>query len=87
MKPGEQALKPPFVAEGEKKSVYRQSTETFVEMWNIVEKDEVVKLRVNVEYEEHEVREKRVREEETEEKKRFFEGSEQRRLFFTVELL
>ena len=85
--PGEQALKPPFVAEGEKRSVYRQSAETFEKMWRIIEEEEGLKLKIHVEYEEREAREARVHEEKTEEKKKFFKGSEQRRLFFTIEIL
>lgn len=84
---GEHELKPPFVAEGERKTVYRQSTETFTEMWRIVERDEGVELKVNVVYDEQNDRDARAKEEETEEKKKFFSGPQQRRLFFTVEVL
>ena len=80
-------MKPPFVAEGERRTVYRQSAETFTEMWRIVEKDEGVELKVNVEYDEQNDRDMRAKKEEAEEKKKFFNGPEQRRLFFTVEVL
>lgn len=36
--PGEQVVKPPLVPEGELMIVYRQSKETFVEMWRVVER-------------------------------------------------
>ena len=84
---GEQVLRPPFAAEGERKTVFRQSTETFTEMWRIVERDEGVGLKAMVEYEEQSGRDRRTQLEEAEEKKKFFTGSEQRRLFFTVEIL
>lgn len=86
-KPGEQVMKPPFVAEGEHKSVFRQSAETFKEMWKKVEQDEEVRLKVEVVYDDQEDRERRRKEEEAEGKKKFFSGSEQRRLFFTVEVV
>lgn len=85
--PEEHVLKPPFVAEGEHKTVYRQSKETFTEMWKIVEKDEDVKLRIQVQYDEQKDRELRAKEEETGEKNKFFSGQHQRRLFFTIEIL
>ena len=84
---GEQIIKPPFVAEGEHKSVFRQSVETFTEMWKIVEQDEGIRLKVDVVYDDQEERETREKEEEALGKKKFFSGSEQRRLFFTVEMV
>lgn len=84
---GEQVLKPPFAAEGERKTIYRQSMETFTEMWRIVERDEGVGLKVNVVYDEQNDRDMRAKEEESGEKKKFFSGPQQRRLFFTVEVL
>ena len=86
-KPGEQVLKPPFVAEGEHKSVFRQSADTFTEMWKIVEQDEGVRLEVDVIYDDQEERERRMKEEEAEGRKRFFSGLEQRRLFFKVQVV
>ena len=85
--PGEQAIKPPFVAKGEHKSVFRHSLETFREMWKIVEQDEGVHLKVDVEYDDREDRERRRKEEDAEGKRKFFVGPEQRRLFFTVEVV
>lgn len=84
---GEHFLKPPFVAEGRQKSVYRQSMETLTEMWRIVERDEGIRLKVDVVYDEQNDRDTRAKEEETGEKKKFFSGPQQRRLFFTVEIL
>jgi SAM-dependent methyltransferase len=85
--PEEHVLKPPFVAEGEYKTVYRQSQETFTDMWKMVEKDEDVKLRIQVQYDEHKDRELRAKEEDTGEKNKFFSGQHQRRLFFTIEIM
>lgn len=84
---GEHVLKPPFVAEGEHKTVYRQSLETFTDMWKIVEKDEDVKLKIQVQYDEEKDRELRAKEEETGGKNKFFSGQHQRRLFFTIEIV
>lgn len=86
-KSGEQVLKPPFVGEGEHKSVFRQSAETFTEMWKIVEQDEGIRLKVEVEYDDQQERERRMKEEAAEGKKKFFSGSEQRRLFFKVHVV
>ena len=83
---GEQIIKPPFVAEGEHKSIFRQSVETFTEMWKIVEQDEGIRLKVDVVYGnkvEWETREK----EEAMGKKKYFSEPEQRRVFFTVEMV
>lgn len=85
--PGEQVVKPPLVAEGEQKSIYRQSKETFEEMWRVVGREEGVELRVEVVYDDQADREKRAEEERTGGKKKFFSGVEQRRLFFTVEIV
>ena len=84
---GEHIIKPPFVAEGEHKSVFRQSVETFTEMWKVVEQEEGIPLKVNVVYDDQEERETRENEEKALGKKKFFSGSEQRRLFFTVEVV
>ena len=85
---GEQTIKPPYVAEGEQKSVFRQSAETFMEMWKIVEQDEGIRLKVDVVYDDQEERKTRQKMDEALGKKKFFSGGpEQRRLFFTVELV
>ena len=83
----EHVMKPPYVDEGERKTIYRQSKESFTEMWKIVEKDEGVELKVNVVYEEQDDRDRRAKEEEAGEKKRFFSGPDERRLYFTIEVL
>lgn len=85
--PGELVLKPPHVAVGEEKSVYRHSKETFLDMWKIVGSDEGLELDVRVEYDDQQARERTAKEEESGGGKWFFSGSEQRRLFFTIETL
>lgn len=85
--PGEHVLKPPFAVEGQWKTVYRHSQQTFTEMWKLVEKDESTQLKIQVQYEEQKDRILRVKEGEIGEKQNFFTGEEQRRLFFTIELL
>lgn len=80
-KPGEHVLKPPFVAEGEHKSIYRQSRETFRTMWEEIGQDLGVKLDIWAEYEETKDEGQKGDEE------KFFTGDEQRRLFFVVERL
>lgn len=85
--PEEHVLKPPFVAEGEHKTVYRQSQDTFTDMWKTVGRDEDVELRIQVEYDEHQDRELRAKEEDAGGKNKFFSGQHQRRLFFTVEIV
>lgn len=85
--PGELVLKPPYIAVGEEKSVYRHSKETFLDMWKIVGSDEGLELDVRVEYDDQQALERRAKEEESGERKSFFSGPEQRRLFFTIETL
>ena len=87
IQPGEQTLKPPFVAEGEHKSIFRQSVETFAEMWKIVEQDEGIRLKVDVVYGDKVEWETREKEEDAMGKKNYFSEPEQRRLFFTVEMV
>ena len=81
---GELQLKPPIVAEGEKRTLFRQSKETFRQMWETVGADEGVRLEIEVEYDAQEEQEARTREEQEGGKKKFFSGSDQRRLFFTI---
>ena len=81
---GDFRLKPPIVAEGEERTLFRQSLETFKQMWETVGCDEGVQLTIEVEYDDDKDREARAREEQEGGKKKFFSGSEQRRLFFTV---
>ncbi|KAL6714990.1 hypothetical protein ACLMJK_007250 [Lecanora helva] len=83
--PGELVLKPPVVAEGEKKSIYRHDLETFKEMWRDVERDENIQLDVQVVYGDQKVRDVLSEEEERGERAFFFkQDSSQRRLFFTI---
>lgn len=79
-KPGEQILFPPFVKSGEHKSVFRQSRETFVQMWEGVGKDKGIPLKVWAEYEAAQPKGDGEKKDE-----KFFTGDEQRRLFFVVE--
>ena len=78
VKPRDFPLKPPFVKEGEKRSVYRHSVETFREMWVEVAVAEKVKLDIWVEYEETaDARGKGGG-------KTIFEGEDNRRFFFLL---
>ena len=77
-------VKPPIVAEGEEKTLFRQNLETFQQMWETVGADEGVQLKIEVEYDDQQEREVRAREEQEGGKQKFFSGSEERRLFFTV---
>ncbi|KAI4114673.1 MAG: hypothetical protein LQ338_007971 [Usnochroma carphineum] len=86
--PGELVLKPPFVAEGEERSIYRHSVETFLDMWKEVEKELGVKLETKVDYDDPEGRKTLAEEEKSGERSFFFKQSvEQRKLFFTVGIL
>ena len=71
--PGAQHIKPPFCAEGEHKYLFRQSVETFTQMWKIVEQDEGIRLKVDVVYGDQE--------EES------FSRPDRRRLYYTVEMV
>lgn len=79
-KPGEQNLVPPFVKPGEHKSVFRQSRETFTQMWEGAGKDKGIPLKIWAEYEAVQPKVEGGTKEE-----KFFTGDEQRRLFFVVE--
>ncbi|KAI4236487.1 MAG: hypothetical protein LQ349_002514 [Xanthoria aureola] len=85
--PGEIRLKPPMVAEGEEKTLYRHSLETFTRMWEEVGKDQGVKLDIWVAYDDEADWKLRVEEEKARGRDRFFAGPTQRRLFFTVTVL
>lgn len=81
---GDIHLKPPIVAEGEDRTIFRQSLETFTQMWETAGRDEGVQLKIEAEYDDQKDREARAKEEQEGGKQKFFSGSEQRRLFFTV---
>ena len=87
-KAGEFHLKPPLVAEGESRTLFRHSKETFEQLWKTVADKEDVRLKIQVEYDDPQDREARAREEQERGKKQFFSGlnsgSEQRRLYFTI---
>ncbi|MCJ1347442.1 hypothetical protein MMC31_005667, partial [Peltigera leucophlebia] len=73
--PREHVLKPPFAAEGEYKTIYQQSDETFIEMWRVVGREAGRELKIEVVYDDQEHRD------------RYFSGPEQRLLLFTVEVV
>ena len=81
---GELVLKPPFVAEGEERTVFRQNIDTFARMWEEVGEEEGARLSIQVVYDDQADRERRAKEEQGDGKAKFFSGSTQRRLFFTV---
>ena len=81
---GELVLKPPFVAEGEERTVFRQNIDTFTRMWEEVGEEEGARLSIQVVYDDQADRERRAKEEQGDGKAKFFSGSTQRRLFFTV---
>lgn len=72
-------LKPPLVAEGEERSVWRHSMETFREMWEEVGREVGVKLDIWVEYD-------RTRDERAEAPKNTsaFAGEDYRRFQFLI---
>ncbi len=84
---GEQGVRPPFVAEGEEKTVFQHSVESFKEMWRVVERDEGVGLRVEVVYEDEEKRERRARGATSMGRQDILPASDLRMLFFTVEVV
>lgn len=75
--PREFQLRPPFVAPGEVKTVYRHSTETFRKMWTEVGTEESANLDIWVEYEDK----------KGGGGKTFFGGDDNRRFFFLIKLL
>ena len=81
---GDFHLKPPVVPEGEEKTLFRHNLETFRRMWETAGIEEDLRLKIEVEYDDQKDRKERIREEQEEGKKKFFSGSDQRRLFFTV---
>lgn len=89
VRPGEHWLAPPFVKPGERRSVFRQSRETFVEMWEEVGRGKGVAVRVWAEYEEGRAEGEgdgnRQKDKDKDKEERFFTGDEQRRLYFVVE--
>lgn len=84
--PREYVLKPPMVAEGEHKTMYLHSDNTFIEMWRVVGREAGRVLKIEVVYDDQDDRDMRAKEEQMG-KKRFFSEAEQRFLFFTVEVV
>lgn len=81
---GELILKPPLVAEGQERTVYRHSMDTFTKMWEEVGRHEGLDLKIEVVYDEQADRDLREKEAQEEGKHSFFSGSTQRRLYFTI---
>jgi FMN phosphatase YigB (HAD superfamily) len=81
-------LKPPLCEPGEHKVVFRHSRETLIEMWERVAKRIGVKVKVWLEYDQDEIREREKgtkEDKDWEKKNRFFVGDDERRILFWVE--
>jgi SAM-dependent methyltransferase len=91
VKPEEFTVKPPLCEPGEHKVVYRHSKETMKDMWTRAGMMIDMSLDVKTEYDEEErmAREKGRLEKgpEWEARQRFFTGSDERRIFFTISRL
>lgn len=83
---GEVVLKPPFVAEGEEGTVFRQNIDTFTRMWEEVGKEEGIQSKTQVVYDDQADRERRA-EEQAGAKDKVFTGATERRLYFTVSIV
>ena len=79
----EQELKPPFVPEGVKRSVFIQSKETFERLWDEVRKDTGVAVKVWAEYEDGETESKKANEKGA---GNIFGTSEQKLLWYMIEI-
>lgn len=87
MEPGERVLKPPFAVEGQRRTIFRQSRESFTEMWHTVGREVDVKLKVKVEYDG--LGDKGAYAKEaggSKDKDGFFTGKSERRLFFIIQV-
>ncbi|KAI9876369.1 MAG: hypothetical protein M1830_006663 [Pleopsidium flavum] len=80
----EQVLKPPFVPEGVKRSVFMHSKESFGRLWDEVKKDTRVEVKVWAEYEEGESESKEANEQGA---GNLFGNSEQKLLWYMIEML
>ena len=74
MKPGEQILKRPLVVE--ESSIFLHSKETSVQMWNKVEEEMGIRVKVGCTYNDEGERGKKDKEEEGKGKGHFFQGRE-----------
>ena len=79
--PREFPLRPPFVAPGQEKSVYRHNVETFREMWELVGREEGIALSIWVEYEQTSDSRERGG------GKMLFGGDDNRRFYFLIKRL
>lgn len=88
---GELVLKPPLCEPGEHKTIYRQSRETLIDLFENAAKAAGLQVRVWADYDEDEARERARgradKGEEWETKERFFAGDKERRIFFRVEIV
>lgn len=80
----EQELKPPFVPEGVKRSVYVQSRESFARLWDEVRNATGVDFKMWAEYDDGESESKKAHEGGA---GNFFGGSGQKLLWFWIEIL
>jgi SAM-dependent methyltransferase len=88
IKSGNMELKTPMCEPGEHKVVFRHSRETLMEMWERVAKRIGVKVKVWLEYDQDEIREREKgtkEDKDWEKKNRFFVGDDERRILFWVE--
>ena len=80
--PRETDIKPPMVQEGTHMTIFKHSRDTMRQMWERVGHAAGMELRVEVQYDEEEVRSRQ----EGWNEERFFQGEDQRRVLFFVEL-
>ena len=84
-----QPLKPPYAKPGEDRYVYRHNLDTFREMWDQIQKDEGISLKVEVGSNDAQAREKLLKERESGERGGIFPPGDwnmEMKIFFTVEL-
>lgn len=81
-------LRPPYTSPGEERKIFRHNLESFRQMWDQVQKEEGIRVKVDVEYDSHTERSKLIQESESGERTFFFPPSGvEVKLFFTIELL
>ncbi len=86
--PHESPLKPPFIAEGKERSLYRHYLDSFRRMWMDVGDEVGMRLDVQVDYAKQEGTHELVGEGAVEKgKQKFFMGAQERRLVFVVKVL
>lgn len=81
-------LKPPHTAMGEERKIFRHNLDSFRQMWDQIQKEEGIPVKVEAEYDSHTERSKLIKESEAGERTFFFPPSGvEVKLFFTIELL